>query len=222
MIYDVDEAFCDSFGRVCGDGYALKINNKSIRGGKTGAKEFTLVNDFGFLSVNSSNAVLTARISNGTKTYDIYAEFNLLSSIPETDPKKQLKGKAYVEKGGPVDTTTWQYTINSESSGWSGYLLQEGALNDGYQPSDLDSATFEFSLINSGFQMGEGSNNKNINFGAFAQLQFFTLDGKKRGGGHLAVDLNPQPVPLPDSLPLFLSATAGLIFVGGRKENSEQ
>ncbi len=223
MVYDAKEAFCDSYGRVCGDGYAFKINNKNIRGGKTESKEFTIVDNFGFLNVDdSNNAVLMARISNGVKTYDVYAEFNDLSSTPVTNPKKQLKGKAYTEKGGPVDTNTWQYTGNTSTAGWSGYLLDEGTLNDGFQPADKDAATFEFSLINSGFQIGEGANNKNIFFGASAQLQFFdAINGRKRGGGSLNIDLNPQPVPLPDSLPLFLSATAGLVLIGGRKEDSK-
>lgn len=221
MVYDAKEAFCDSYGRVCGDGYAFKINNKNIRGGKTEAKEFTIVDDFGFLSVDETNnsAVLMARISNGTKTYDVYAEFNDLTSTPVTEPKKQLRGKAYTEKGGPVDTNTWQYTGNTSTSGWSGYLMDVGTLDDGFQPIDKNAATFEFSLINTGFQMGEGANNKNAFFGASAQLQFFNaLNGRKRGGGSLNLDLNPQPVPLPDSLPLFLSATAGLVLIGGRKE----
>ena len=76
MVYNADEAFCDAFGRVCGDGHAFKINNKQIRG-NSGSNSFSFVDDFAFLTVNDDdNAVLMARISNGIKTYDIYAEFN--------------------------------------------------------------------------------------------------------------------------------------------------
>ena len=215
MVYDADEAFCDSFGRVCGDGHAVLINNKKITGDKN-AKQFTIVDDFAFLNIDNDDGVLMARISNGIKTYDLYAEFNDISDA--TNPRKQLKRKAYVEKGGPVDTSTWTQTTNTVDAGWSGYLLEQGALDDGYQVG-LDAAAFEFSLIGPGFLLGTGANGKNVSFGASARLQFFDITtGKKLGKGDINLDLTPQPVPLPDSMPLFLSATAGLFLVGGTRK----
>ena len=212
MVYKADEALCDHFGRLCGDGHAFKINHKKIRG-KQGSKSFAFVDDFAFLNQQDNQQVLMARISNGHNTYDVYAEFHLDDESLNGSPKKQLRKKAYTNKGGPVDTENWQYAGQQSTPVWIGYLLPEGALDDGYQVG-LDEATFEFALIGPGFQIGEGANGKNINFGASAWLRFFDgSNGRKLGRGNINIDLATAPVPLPNSMPLFLSATAGLLLV---------
>ena len=221
MIYQADEAYCDSYSKkTCSDGYSFDIKSDEIRG-KKGSKSFQFVDETAIFKVEDGSAVLIGKITNGQMTYDVYTEFNDLSSDPFSGkPKKQLKKKSYTNNSGPVDTDSWDFTGNTNTANWTGYLLEEGALDDGYQPVDIDAAVFEFSLINAGFQLGEGANGKNINFGASAWFEFFRVaDGTSLGNGKLNVDL--AAVPLPGGMPLFLSATAGLIFIK-RKEKSGQ
>lgn len=74
------------------------------------------------------------------------------STPPPGSPKKELKSAAYVESGGPVDTSTWHY-----------YTGLMGTLTgiDSY-----DGASIDLTLTGAAFQVGEGANGKNLLFGA--------------------------------------------------------
>jgi hypothetical protein len=80
------------------------------------------------------------------------------SSPPSGSPKRDLKSAAYVENGGSVDTSTFVYYTN-----FSGTLTGIG---------DLEGAVLTISKTGPALQIGNGANNKNLNYGASAWLQW--------------------------------------------------
>ncbi|MDB6034773.1 MAG: hypothetical protein JWM16_5111 [Verrucomicrobiales bacterium] len=76
----------------------------------------------------------------------------LTTTPPPGSPKKDLIPSAYIENGGPIDTSTWHYYTD-----FSGTLTGFGIYSN---------AVLNIVRYGPAFQVGFGANDKNVNFGA--------------------------------------------------------
>jgi len=109
-----------------------------------------------FVEHNDGTATWSATavgISDPNDILEIEATFSGRTTVAGPgSPKLELDPSAYVANGGPVDPTTWHYYED-----WTGTAYGDG-----------DLAGAELALVPTGpnFQVGEGANGKNIEFGA--------------------------------------------------------
>ncbi len=87
--------------------------------------------------------------------------------MPAGSPHIGLLSSAYVWNGGPVDPDTFIYYTS-----WSGTLSGVG---------DFDGATIELTQRGPSWQTGYGANNKNLNFGASAWLNYVVTSQPNSG-----------------------------------------
>lgn len=121
------------------------------------------------------------------------------TEVPEGSPKLELAPDAYVENGGTIDPTTWTYYENIR-----GTLIGVGVLNG---------ALIELTRRGPAFQLGEGANGKNLNFGASTWFDYEVLSQPlagdplpARGVGDINIDVldcesvvpPPPPNPCPE------------------------
>jgi len=85
---------------------------------------------------------------------DVVLEYTNASDETELGPQRQLISSAYLENGGPVDTSTWTYfeSFKGTFTGVSG-------------DATFDGVVFEAGIRGELPQIGFGANGKNINFG---------------------------------------------------------
>eukprot|EP01111_Echinosteliopsis_oligospora_P000544 TRINITY_DN105_c0_g1_i1.p1 TRINITY_DN105_c0_g1~~TRINITY_DN105_c0_g1_i1.p1 ORF type:complete len:527 (+),score=156.90 TRINITY_DN105_c0_g1_i1:160-1740(+) len=142
---------------------------------------FDFVNDNGRFQVNSDNtATLTGTLAplgtnpqDGVFDFDFTASINFQPGSVPAEPHQELHSDAYVPNG-PVDTATWTY-----------YQLTSATftLTNGYGLSIIPYMDMEF-------QVGDGANGKNVNYGASAWFQFFFTDGNSNLIASGIMDIN--------------------------------
>ncbi len=101
---------------------------------------------------------------------------------PAGSPYKQLDPSAYVENGGPIDTSLWYYYETTDG------LLTGLGNNAG--------ALISFSRMGPAFQVGFGANGKNLNYGGSGWFTGTYTDaaGQTYGiSGDINIDLNDCP-----------------------------
>ncbi|NNF17401.1 MAG: hypothetical protein HKN70_11695 [Gammaproteobacteria bacterium] len=139
-------------------------------------------------------------LSNTDLMFDVILTFSgLTETAGSMGPKKELQSHAYLENGGPVDTTTWFYFAS-----WTGHLIGDG-----------EAAEIDLTLEGRGapFQWGIGANGKNVEFGGSGWFYAYRQDGSRMTGDF---NLNAQPVPIPASLPFMIVALASLAMTKRR------
>ncbi|MEM6455910.1 MAG: SdrD B-like domain-containing protein [Acidobacteriota bacterium] len=105
---------------------------------------------------------------------------------PNGSPKRELRSSAYVDNGGPIDPSTWYYYTNL-----SGTLTGLG---------DLDGAILSITRRGPAWQVGNGANGKNGNYGASSWFDYTVV--QQPNSGHLSnshgdfnLDLFDCPAP---------------------------
>jgi hypothetical protein len=123
--------------------------------------------------------------ANPGRGFDVVVDFAGLTSVaPAGSPKKELDASAYVENGGPIDSSTWLY-----------YTSMTGSL---FGVGDYAGAVVRFERTGAAFQVGAGANGKNLSYGGSGWFSW-TVEHQPTVGATLPVngqgDIN---VNLPD------------------------
>ncbi len=165
----VSPAFADEFG-VHGDGHAVIIFNQG---------KFVFENESGqYVENGDGTATMTGTLvheSDASKRYSIVANLSGRTTVaPAGSPKKELASNAYVENGGPVDTSTWVYY-----TGFDATFTGEGS---------LAGAVLDLDRRGPAFQIGFGASGKNADFGASMWFVYWTTS--QPNSGHLPSDGN--------------------------------
>lgn len=136
-------------------------------------------------------------VGDSDSMWDVKFEFHENDS---RTPKRELNSDNYSDNGGPIDPSTWIMFDIYEAT-FSGLGDNAGVVVDVAQKG-LDR--------NYGFQLGDGANGKNLNFGMSGWIMYDYEQDTHRGD--LNVDLcvkNDTPeIPTPAALP------AGLAMLG--------
>jgi uncharacterized repeat protein (TIGR01451 family) len=107
---------------------------------------------------------------NPGKSFEVSVSLSGRTTVtPPGSPKKDLKDCAYVEDGGPIDTSTWYYYTNYTGT-LTGLGSYAGAL---------------LTIVPTGpaFQVGFGANNKNLHFGASSWFIWMVVQQPNSGPG---------------------------------------
>jgi hypothetical protein len=166
-----------------GGGHAFYIPGLGIK--------YVFINDSGLFHehVTLGTAELTGIIENEGEPgnqWDVHVDFSVrinpgdIGYPPAGSPKKELDPSAYIENGGPIDTSTWYYYEVTQC------LLTGLGNNAG--------AVVNFVRMGPAFQVGFGANGKNLNFGASGWLQGTYTDPSGTDHdiyGDINIDLNP-------------------------------
>ncbi len=156
---------------------------------------FTFMPDGEFTEFFDGTATLKGIVrstTNPSAQFDICIDFSGLvepgSPVPAGSPKQELNPTCYGP--GMVDTTTWRYYTT-----WGGTATGLGS---------LDGAALQLDGVGPAFQVGEGANNKNVNFGASGWLTVTTTSQPTSGPmlptavtGDINVDLVDCPPTTP-------------------------
>ncbi len=108
--------------------------------------------------------------SNPTRSFVIDVSLSGRTSTPPPgSPKKDFDDCAYIEDGGPIDTSTWHYYTNYVGT-LTGVGSYAGAL---------------LNIVPTGpaFQVGVGANNKNLHFGASSWFIWMVAQQPSSGPG---------------------------------------
>lgn len=235
LTYRVTEADRDSSVAPFSGGHAfwLPDNSSGTNIPNGDSPKFLFINDSGRFNVSDdmTTAHLTGTLQaqgDSSSIWDVDIMFFLgmdydTFANDHIDPngdthdgsaKEELYSDAYVDNGGTIDPTTWRYFYMDESqstltgAAGSGY---EGVVLDLFQRPDGDNFGKYI------FQMGEGANGKNLNFGASVWLGYTTADTSNyastydngyindifSGIGDINIDLEPIPEPISAGLTLM-------------------
>lgn len=115
------------------------------------------------------------------------------NTAPDGSPKMELLDNAYMENGGPIDTSAWYFYES-----FTGTLTGVG---------DLAGTSYTITQRGPAFQIGLGASGKNIDLGAAAWFWAEDEHGNRIEGDF---NLNLTAVPVPAALPLMLSALVAL------------
>jgi hypothetical protein len=133
---------------------------------------------------------------------DVHFLFHFQSASPSLgSPKKELLDSAYLENGGPIDTSNWLY-----------FVLVDGTLTGLGTGGDIP---VNVSQRGPNFQLGYGANGKNSHLGFSGWLQ------STAHFGDVNIDLTPaggwSETPEPGTL---LLVGVGFVFVGRQVRKS--
>ncbi|MEM9291362.1 MAG: SdrD B-like domain-containing protein [Acidobacteriota bacterium] len=137
-------------------------------------KDFEYVPDFGTFRENlDGTATMTGllqRRGDAGAQFRVDVTYSGRTSIPgEGSPYLKMTSNAYAVNGGPVNPSGWYYYTEM-----SGTLTGEG---------DLAGAVLSLSRRGPAFQVGEGANEKNVNFGGSGWFNW-TLVSQPTNGPH--------------------------------------
>lgn len=202
----VSAAIADAFGS--NGGHALFFDNSQFPGGGNqyifdGAPGLLTAwddDDDGIADELRMTGRLVSTIDSDY-AYDLDLVFSARSAGAQS-PKKELIPAAYIDNGGPVDPSTWSYWEPAAGSA----LIGAGAATAG-QTLDI------WIYPNNGsipFQLGDGANGKNIEFGLSGGFEYQI--GLKLYQGELNVSLIPVPEP-----GTALALAAGAFLLIGRR-----
>ncbi len=155
-----------------------------------------LIFEFGtgsFVEFDNGTARLTGTlidVNDSNRGFAVDVSFSGLTTVtPAGSPKKDLADSAYLENGGPVDTDSWRYYTT-----FSGSLSGTGTWAD---------ALVTITRAGSAYQVGNGANDKNVDFGASG---WFTWSVGQQpavgslpsvGQGDINIDLDPGECSIP-------------------------
>lgn len=144
-------------------------------------------------------------------------------------PKKELRSISYSENGGPVDTADWHYY--GEENGNSTYIGNFIGLLGG--TGEYEGATLALTGFGANFQVGEGANGKNIDFGASGWFSWIVSaqptntniwlnDSPNHGDFNLYFGDDPgnTQTPEPSTIVLLGSGLAGLAWFRTRRKSN--
>ena len=148
--------------------------------------DFEFIPDVGlFTEFPDGTATITGTVSRRSDTNQAFDVSMTLSgrttNTPSGSPKKQLCDMAYVEKGGPIDPSTWRYYPN-----FSGVLTGVGSYSG---------AIMNISGVGGAFQVGAGASGKNFDFGASAWFTWVVIQPptsgrlQRTGQGDVNIDI---------------------------------
>ena len=216
-IYTVDNAISDSYHRGS-HFHALWMPGLERRVGP----HFVFQTP-GTFSTTGTTATFTGSVvhSNGTnRGWNIHVNFSGLTNIaPAGSPKKELRRNAYTERGGPVDTNTWNFYTN-----FSGTLTGTGLYSG---------ASVSLYRFGPAFQFGEGANGKNIELGASGWFSWAVTQQPLQGPtlhsrfNHGDFNLNmgttqTTATPEPSTIILLGSGLASLFVWRQRKKSNHK
>lgn len=153
--------------------------------------DYRFINDTGLFSehVDLGTGLLTGIIENEGEPgnqWDVRVEFSDRINPgdpnypPPGSPYRQLDPSAYIENGGPVDTSTWYYYVTTVA------VLTGLGNNAG--------TMIHFDNTGPAFQVGFGANGKNINYGGSGWLigTYTDINGNNFNvGADINMDLFP-------------------------------
>ena len=123
---------------------------------------------------NDGTATLTGTLhskSNPANGFTVTVSFSgYTTTPPDGSPKKELFDSAYVQNGGPIDPSTWVYYTS-----YTGTLTGTGS---------YAGAVIQLTKTGPAFQIGNGANGKNGNFGA-SGWYLWTVVSQPTSGGSL-------------------------------------
>ena len=165
-----------------------------------------------FVINDDGSATLSGQIASQVNAgfgFDIFVNFDPLAGPGTGGPKQELRSCAYNGVCADVDTATFTYMSLRD-----GVFIGEGAF------AGLDFSVSERPDNNVfPLQIGDGANNKNLEFGASSWFFLTILDscssnfcGSAASFNRLVGDFNLNLIetPLPAGLLLFLTSAAGL------------
>ncbi len=178
----------------------------------------------GILSVDDyGNATLTGTIQSDVDprfAFDIVFNFSRVDGAGVNGAKRELLNGVYVENGGAIDTSTYDY-----------FALDGGSISG---VDEFYGLNFDVGLRNSDtpypLQLGLGANGKNFNLGASVWYSLYLssdcssdfceqLEGTPLFGD-INVDLQVAPVPVPAAFWLFGTGLAGFGAMRRKKNKS--
>ncbi|MEM8964142.1 MAG: SdrD B-like domain-containing protein [Acidobacteriota bacterium] len=125
-----------------------------------------------FIERADGTASLTGTVRNPSDPADAFLvdiQLSGYTTVPEPgNPYITLDPSAYAVNGGPVDTTTWHYYRFFDHAQLTGIDGNAGAI-------------VELSRRGGAWQMGEGANNHNINFGVASWISWFVVQQPDTG-----------------------------------------
>ena len=123
---------------------------------------------------NDGTATLTGTLhskSNPANGFTVTVSFSgYTTTPPDGSPKKELFDSAYVQNGGPIDPSTWVYYTS-----FTGTLTGTGS---------YAGALIQLEKTGPAFQIGQGANGKNGNFGGSGWFNW-TVASQPTSGGSL-------------------------------------
>jgi len=101
---------------------------------------------------------------------DVVLEYTNATDVTQLGAQRQLISSAYLENGGPVDTSTWTYfeSFKGTFTGVSGDAMFDGVV-------------FEAAIRGELPQIGFGANGKNINFGISNWFDLTVVEAPESG-----------------------------------------
>ncbi len=208
--FHATSAYNDAYGRY-GSGHSAHL--PSVHGGS----DFDFVNHGNFTIYDDGSARLTGRIISDSLGADYGFNVDIrYQAESSATPKKELRGKAYSNKGGPVDTSTWSF-----------YAMLSGTLTGVGKFAGITHNLFEAPV--SGlhpFQVGYGANGKNVGFGGsgwFFHSDDASVNCKVNQSdcfrGDFNVNLAHAPVP---AAGLLLPAALGAMGFAARRRRQKK
>ncbi len=173
--YSVDNAVSDPLYHNGSNNHALWM--PGLESGVGNDFIFTDGTGLGMFTENvDGTATLTGMVVSETNpdrgwTMDLTFDGRSNVVLPPS-PKKELKSSAYIENGGPVDTSTWHYY--GEENGVSTFTGSFLGLLEG--TGSYTGATLELFGFGANFQVGEGANGKNIELGGSGWFTWIVRD----------------------------------------------
>lgn len=184
-----------------------------------GGNEWIFVPQDGVLTVtNGASATMNlsgtiASVADPNSFFLVSMDFQHYSEFPATAfvggtpmAKKELFSSAYVENGGPVDSSTWDYYVLLDTSFLQGIAGAVLGLDIDLTQRPNSGALYGPALT----QIGVGANGKNIEFGLST---WFNYAGDLSGHGDVNINLegggDGTSIPEPTAIALF-----GLGLVG--------
>ncbi len=184
--------------------------------GDSDGSDFDFLTD-STLTVAYGSATLQGRVvSQVDPSYalDVVFNFQQQNGPGMTGPKLELRNNAYVDNGGPIDPTSWDF-----------FSLTGGSITGTGALEGLSFEVQERGMKPFPFQLGTGANGKNGNLGASVWYSLVTdADCTSTlctdfAGLSLTGDINIDlsEVPVPGAALLFITGIAGLGVTRRRK-----
>lgn len=191
------------------DGSAHYISGHAIT--MPGIGNFVIDGDGSFTEYANGTALLTGTLISMVNPCD---KFTMVANFsnrvnpgdpgfpPPGSPKKELKPQFYSENGGPVDTSTWHYYLNSTAT-LTGVCNYAGAVITLQQTGPA-------------FQVGFGANGRNLNNGGSGWVDVFVINQPTNGPalvpsytGDYNLDLRTECVDNPPAVSVATTTAFG-------------